>query len=446
MWYITYTVGILAAFMLSYTFFFCTTPPEEETQLLGQTAEKQVLLQNSFQQKGSLQDGLKSPFFSLAAIDRPLRLPDLRSFFTFLGCNERPDLELEKMRVQLSLRGGNSLTVNAGEKVYLRFEGKGNKWGVSEKPTCLYAVFKPKDTGVDVTVEIQEESGTTIATPSEYHQFYLNAMPTAAQGSISARKWDVGGLNAEPLLLEKQGARWYGKDSMVEALGGEEYLAEASRERVQFGSEEGAYVLFVKEGDCFVFNEERWVPAVLGDETKKKILLRAKKVDDKEILFDLWNGDGSLHAVCSLKHREDKGHSSMPELKLIGARSQKHWIAEIGGKRIVLAPTDWIVFTEEGPLKIETEKTLEQYIQGVIPGSLLAFSGLEKVNGEVSFIGAFFNDTRSSKEEVSIPLYRSCIPAESPSKKMETDEDDEDDDDDENDPFLDEDDDEDDES
>ncbi len=433
MWYITYTIGFVALLVFSYTFFFRSSFSEINAHGDVKPVEEPSLLVDGFQQKTSLKQSLEKPFFSLSPIDRTVRLPDLRAFFTFLGCNERPDLSLEKMRVQFTLRGGTPQTASAGEKVYLRFDGKTNRWSVSEKPTCLSVIFKPRDNGVDVIEEIQDETGAVITTPSDFHQFFLIATTTPAQNASSTKKWEVGELTAEPGLLEKQEARWCGKDVVIETLGGDEFSYELERERVQFGKGPDAYVLWVKEGDCFVFNEERWQPAKLGADTKKKILLRAKKVDDKELIFDLWNPDGSLHSVCVLRRREDnKKNNTMPEIKLIGARSQKHWIGEVGGKRIVLSPTDWIVFTEEGPVKIDTKKALDDYLEGVLSGALVAFSGLDKVNGDSCLIGLFFDPSRTAKEEVSIPLYRSCTFSKDSSKMKDKDEDDDDDD-----PFFD---------
>jgi hypothetical protein len=434
-WYITYAIGLLAVLVFSYSFFFTSSLAEDCSLKEEKPREEPSLIPHSFQQKMPLQQSLESSFFSLAAIERPLRLPDLRSFFTFQGCNERPDLSLEKMRVQFTLRGGSLQTVSAGEKVYLRFDSKTNHWMISEKPTCLSAVFKPRDNGVDVTLEIQDEQGNIITNPTEFHQFFLNATAAPSQGAQNTKKWEVGELPAEPALLEKQTARWYGKDMMIQTLGGDEFTAEAERERVQFGSEAAAYVLWVKEGDCFVFNGERWEAAKLGPDTKRKILLRAKKVDEKEMHFDLWNQDGSLHQVCILRRREEKKNNTMPEIKLLGARSQKHWIAEVAGKRIVLSPTDWIVFTEEGAVKIDSEKTLDDYIEGVLSGSLITFSGLNKVNSDSCLIGLFFDAARTAQEEISIPLYRSCTFTDSASKAKA--EDDDDDDEDEDDPFFD---------
>lgn len=426
MWYVTYVIGFLAIVVFSYTFFSRSSLSEINTSEETKPQEELHVMPSSFQQKISLKDALQSSFFSLANVERTLRLPDLRSYFTFLGCNERPDLSLEKMRVQMTLRGGASLTASAGEKVYLRFDSRANRWTVSEKPTCLNVVFKPRDNGVDVTVEIQDESEKITITPNEYHKFFLNSTASSSHGNISAKKWDVGGLPAEATLLEKQGARWFGKDVMIEALGDGEFAYEAERERVQFSLGENSYVLWVKEGDCFIFTEDRWQGAKLGANTKMQILLRAKKIDDKEMVFDLWNPDGALHAVCVLKRKEINKNSTLPEIKLLGARSKKHWIAEVCGKRVMLSPTEWIVFTEDGAIPIDSKKVLDDYLQGVLSGALLTFSGVNQVNGDSCLVGQYFDAARVSKEDVSIPLYRSCTFSESSSKPKDEKDDEED--------------------
>lgn len=409
-----------------YTIFFrCEASVAPATEK-NAAKEKPFVLPYSFQQKNLIQDALKSHAVSLATIERTVRLPELRSFLTFQGCNERPDLSLSKKRVQFSLRGQSALTANAGEKVYLRFEN--NRWTVSEKPTSLSVVFTPQEGGggVDVVVEIQDEKGNSITTPSEHHRFSLNASALANIHSQQQQKWDVGGMPVEPILLEKQDARWYGKDEMVVALGGEAYAYQVERERIQFGAAASAYVLWVKEGDCFVFDEGKWIAAKPGPETKDKVLLRAKKIDARQLLFDLWNEDGSAHVICVLNRRKEIKGVLPPEIKIMGARSQKLWIAEIAGERLVISPTDWLLFSEGKVSKIETKKMLDEYISGILDGGLLAFSGIEKADNDTCLVGIFFDPTRSSQENVSIPLYRSWSKDEASSgKQNDEDEDDE---------------------
>lgn len=405
MWQVTYGIGLLALLMFSYTFAFRHELSAEGTQEFAEA--KQSSIPYSFQQKLSFQEAAKRPFFALAPIARPLRLPDLRSSLTFHGCNERPDLSLEKMRVQFTLRGASPVSASADEKVFLRFDGHSNRYTVSEKPTSLSIAFHPRDGGADVTEEIQDETGAIIATPADLHHYFVNLSSVPQTSSSAHGKWEVGDMPAEPMLLERQNARWYGKDEMILALGGEEYSYEAERERVQFGTGADAYVLWIKEGDVFVYSDGGWRSAKLGPETKGKILLRARKVDERQMFFDLWNPDGSCRVGCALSRRESRVGKKIPEIRVIGARSQKLWIAEIDGKRMTLTPTDWIVFSEDGVTKIENEKTLDKYIEGALSGSFVALNGIKKVNNESCFTGTFFDPTRTSKEEISIPLYRS---------------------------------------
>ena len=438
-WHAAYTVGLLAVFVFCYTLFFRHEhSPEAPIETIQ---EKEASIPYSFQQKKSLQDVAQDPFFTLSPIDRPLRLPDLRNGLSFLGCNERPDLSLEKMRVQFVLRGGSPSSACAGDKIYLKFDCHSNKYNISEKPTSLSIVFKPRDNGVDVIEEIVDASGALVTVPSELHQFFLTVSASSQGTAASRQKWEVGDFIAEPLLLEKLEARWFGKDEMMHAFGGEEYADEAERERIQFGAEDDAYVLWVKENDTFIFDEGKWEAAELGAATKGKILLRSKKIDERQMLFDLWNPDGSLHVVCTLNRREAKKDPLIPQIKLIGDRSQTRWIAEVARKRITLNPTDWIVFTEGDVVKIDSEDLLDRYIQGTLSGSMIAFSGIKKVDNATCLTGMFFDTTKTITEEISLPLYRSNVQASSAK-----DEEDDEDVDDEDDVFSDEDEDEDDES
>lgn len=406
---------------------------QENGQVIA-TSESTEIPYN-FRQSVPLQKVLSSPLFALSPVERPLRLPDLRSHITFLGCNERPDLSLSKVKIQFLMRGGTQNSVFAGEKVYIRFDSHVNRWVVSDKPTSLSIMFSPGNGGVEVKEELVDEKGNVQQNPTENSHFFMTAN-ASPQHNPSQQKWEIGGLSVDATLLERQGALWVGRDEMVRTLGGEEFEYEAERERIQFGAADAAHVLWAREGDTFIYDGERWEPVELGAESKGKILMRIRNVEEKCLRCDIWSPDGSSHVVCVLNRREDKKSIIFPEVKLLGARSQRHWIAEIKGKRVVLSPTDWLLFTDEGCVKIDSEDFLDDYIQGKKAGVLLVLSGVERAHNKSNLIGTFFDASRSYKEDVSIPLYQSSGKSSSLTQSDDFDDEDDDDVDDDDDDLL----------
>jgi len=385
-------------------------------------------VQNSFLQKKGLHEALQEPLFRLSKVDRPLRLPDLRTHVLFFGSGGRPDKSLSDSVVQYGFRNVQGVySTPASEKVSLRFDPKTHKWAISQTPTSLQIRFVVHTGGAEVIVELEGDDGQLITTPQELHRFTLNQTPLPP--SMNAfHEWTIGQWRAEPSILEKQGALWYGRDLVINTFGGEEYVFEAGRERVQFGTGDDAYVLWMGEGDCFVFDEfDRWRRVTPGPESIGKPLLRVKTIDQRSITFDLWSEEGSSRVNAVLMRRNDPSSAQIPSMRLVGALSKKRWIAEIQGKRIVLAPDDWIVLTSNGHTRIDSPEQLDAYIEGRLSGSLLAFSGIEKIQGESCLVGSFFNNSRSQQDSIVVSLYKSWGRKDTGSVRMNDNDDNDDD-------------------
>lgn len=404
LWFIAGAFWVAALAMAIVMFFFSNHEFQvvEDPGISSPTAL--LPIPRSFLQPQSLQDALNSPAFSLTSIDRPIRLPDMRSLLMFYGSNERPDCFFTHRRLQFGVRGtpGVSSAV-AGEKIFFRFDSR-NKLMISDTPTPLVAVFSHQEPNVQVTLEFQDEQGVVITVPSEFHSFSLAPSPAPSTAPI---QWLVGSLPVDNSLLDRQGAMWWGQDEVVQDFGGDEMVYEACRQRVQFGCGDDAYVLWVAEGDCFAYDDDKWTSLELGCQSIGKPLLKAKSIDARAIHFQLWNPDGSVHHSLDLVHREAQGEVKIPEVKMIGARSKKHWIADIQGKRLTLTPDDWVLLKPDGFVQVDNEHILDEYLQGRLAGDLLAFSGIEKVDGELCLVGTFYDSTRTRQAPFAISLYRS---------------------------------------
>lgn len=369
--------------------------PKNETQSI-----------HSFPRTPPLQESLATPAFTLSPFERPVKLPDLRSLLLFYGSTERPDRPPMSRRVQFGIRGIPTVhSTQMGTKVFLKFDIRSNRWGISEAETPLTCVFSPADNGVQARVTLLDEKNNEISSPAEFHTFNLASSPPppSAQPTI----WTIDEFTVDASLFERQGATWWGQDEVVKDFGGEEMSKEACRQRVQFGSGDDAYIIWVAEGDCFMYDKGRWFPVGPDDDSSNKPLVQAKTIDDKAIHFQIWNPEGSVRCNIDLSHRQAGGELMVPEIKMIGARSKRQWVAEIFAKRITLTPDDWVVLTAKGPIQLTTTQLLDDYIQGRLIGNLLVFSGIEKVDGDLCLIGTFYDATRTRKEEFCVSLYRS---------------------------------------
>ena len=352
------------------------------------------------------QEIVAAPAFHLSNIERPPKLPDLRPLLLFYGSSERPDRPPMNRRVQFGLRGLPTVhSAQVGSKVFFRFDLRSNRWNISEEETSLACIFTPADIGVQTCVTLVDEKNSEITSPAEFHTFSIATTPPPQSPQSTA--WSIDEFSVDGSLFDRQGAIWWGQDEVIKDFGGPEMAKEADRQRVQFGSGDAAYVIWVAEGDCFMYHNSRWLPVTPGPLSANRPLAQVKAVDDKAIHLQVWNPEGTSRCNIDLGHRLAGGTLVVPDIKMIGARSRRQWAAEICSKRVTIAPDDWIVLTAKGPVQLDTAQLLDDYLQGRIVGNLLVFSDIEKVDGDLCFVGSFYDATRTKKEPFCISLYRS---------------------------------------
>jgi hypothetical protein len=317
--------------------------------------------------------------------------------------------------------------------VFLRYDFRSTRWVIEDEKTPLSIMFKPYDTNVEVTVDLQHEN-TYMTTPDEFHKFTLAATNIPVVHGSNAT-WTIGSFPVNPSILDRFGASWYGKDVIIQALGGEEMENEANSERIDFSDSDNNYAIFVQPNDYVSFIDNRWEKVSLGKKTTGKPLLRVQNVDDSTITFHLWDGDGSHQLPVTLRKKPPLAKFDLPAIRILGMRSPTNINVEIFGKKFVVSPHDWIVISQNDLTIIDSEETLENFMQGRLKGNLLAFDGLEKVHREQSLVGTYFDSTRTQSLPFAVPMYRSWSKPDDTQSDIENDEDIDDDEDDDDDLF-----------
>ncbi len=381
---------------------------------------------------------LKSPFLQLADLQIRYKLPDVRSTILYHGNNERPDSISDASRILFSIRGTPHVySALPKEKIWLSssqaVREKGlisqatAKWAVIEKSnlekdqkikSALAILFIPT-TSNSVTVQVEYTPPQTqkveVEAPKELREFSIPiSAPPIVQGE--SQKWKIAGLSVDSTLLEKQKASWFGKDVFMELLGDEAWKDQRGHERIQFGSGDEAYVIWAKAGDAFIFIDGKWTPEILGSATRGKDLLIIEEIQEKVLLMNLWSHDGSYHMPIQLTKKESLHNHTLKEgrepsfdMKIVGARTQNKWIAEIRGIRFIVHAFDWIFFPLDGkePSIISSAEFIERYIEGKESGWLMIFQGVKRVQNDSCITGWLFNPPRSNATPVQISLYRS---------------------------------------
>lgn len=411
----------------------------------------------SFQQQEEQLKAIDKAFLALEKNEIRTALPDLRNTLLYFGSNVRPDVSQEASAVQMGFRGNqSSFPVPTKTKVYLKYEPKmGNmaaRWSFSENnaPTATWIEATPQENNCQIQVRMSNSEGQEIAEPPEFATITLPLMHMPFNAQAGAN-FEIGGFRVDGSLLIRQKAVWRGQDLFLQELGGDEYAFAKEKERIDFFDPENPYFCFAGLGDCLAYFEGRWHEVKPGPDSRNKPLLVVRKIDERGMGFDLWDASGKARVMLELhKAPVMPAFAAKFDIKLVGARSKRDWIAEVSGNRMLLRADDWLLCNQEGWHKINTPQALDDFVNGTSRGILLVLEGTEKEGSDVGLVGKLFDETRTQVVPLRISLFKSWQQAGQAGDVREVEADDEDDDDldddeDDDDEILDDDDDEDDE-
>jgi len=401
-------------------------PPPEKTVL--------KILPKSFRLEDKAYVAFGEPLLSVQSSAPIQKLPDLRPLIISYGITCRPDCEAADSQILIGIRGQREHeAVRLNEHVYLRYDSKShlNRWQISPNnaPTPIWIELERVDSQVVAHLKMKNAQGEFILEPYEAGHFILPEMaPPLSQEVLS--KWRVGGLNVDTTILTRQRAEWHGQDLFLDMYGGDEFAHTKNAERINFDEEGRSYSVFVRANDMLVYDESGWHIPENREDSKGKPLLFIKKIQDGVIYFDLWENEGKMKLPLELRRIPLPEYRPLPlDIKLVGARSKRDWIAQIASKRELLRADDWLLIHQGQYRRLTKPEELDDYVQGVLKGDLVVLDGVKRVNNEMCLTGLEFNESRTQYVPVAIPLYKHETPP-SIMKNEAGNEDDMDDDDD----------------
>lgn len=383
----------------------------KEIEVINQITVKSTLPKGSFQQPKQAYEAIGEPFLGLKYSKASIQLPDLRKALTFYGINGRPDAELSKPLLHFAFNGNKSLSsVSSGEKLFLRYDKSLNPpqyvFSPKNEETHLWIEAEQVKNEALVKVRLRTEEGEEIQEPSLYAQFSLHpkelgkSSGTASMGEIG--KWRIDGS-----LLARQKARWYGCDRFLEKHGGEEFQFHVGKQRIDFAHEEDApYSVFVAQGDCLIWNNDRWQVVSPGKDSLGHPLLVIKKIDDRLMNCELWDVDGKGKIALNLLKSNEPNTTENVEntFRFVGARTRSQFVFEIDEERMLLRPQDWLVMTEEGWKKLSTPEEIDSYVDRKIQGPLFIFDGIARKDERQVLVGTMFNTSRTDMQTIELPI------------------------------------------
>ena len=122
---------------------------------------------------------------------------------------------------------------------------------------------------------MENDKGEPISEPELFAQFRLTEKEFMRYGGTT---WEIGTFRVDGTLLARQKARWYGMDRFLEHHGGDDFKDIEGKQRIDFGENDDLYSVFVKAGDCLIWDENRWKVIEPGEESlESSPLLVVKK-------------------------------------------------------------------------------------------------------------------------------------------------------------------------
>ena len=402
---------LIACLLTAVSFLFYLFRPKE---IFIVPRDKKCALKSlplSFAQSQEMYENIGAPFLTLNYLPHKLELPDLKSILTFYGMNARPDAILDAPLLHFGMSGSKKpVAVQTGQKLYLAYQRKGSSQGFSfsenNQPTPLWIFAEAEENEALVKVQMQDPEGSLIE-DEEKGLFKLAAKEWIKSTPQNGREvWELAKMRVDGTLLARQQARWFGPDVFLEKHGGEEYSHTFGKHRIDFGDGPSIYSIFVNEGDCLVWEEGRWKEVLPGVDSLHKPLLHVRKTDERIMSLDLWDESGHRKVPLTLiKANEMWAKEALErEFKFLGARTKSQCVLEVGEEKILLRPDDWLILTQEGWRKLETEDEIDEFVDRKMSGTLFVFDGLVKKDEHQVLIGTLYNPSRTACEQLEMAI------------------------------------------
>lgn len=420
--WLTITLFLLALLFVSTGIFYWSQRPSE-LSVAQPVAKKSRLPKGAFEFPKEVYERIGSPLLKLQESAPTLQVPDLKQQLIYYGKNDRPDASKDSINLHFAFTNNTKqvASITAGQKLYLFYDRKASPprytFSPQNEKTSLWLTAEPLAQEAEVSLTIENEKGELISQPESNASFKLPEKEFMRYGGFS---WDIEGQRVDGTLLARQKAKWYGIDKFLETHGGEEYAFAKGRSRIDFGEGSDIYSVFVQVGDALIWDKGRWKSVEAGPESIEKPLLVVKKIDDRIITLELWDGDGKGKVTINmLKSTEPWNNQNVQMLqgmfKFIGSKTLTQSVFEINRERMVLNPFDWLLLTQKGWKKLDTEEEIDDYVKRRLTGTLFVFNGIKRKEDKQVMEGVLYSPSRVDFQEIEIPLQ--SVVAEGTKKK-----------------------------
>jgi len=293
-------IGLIGILLLAAFYYFLTRPTE--FTLPDISAKKVEIPKGSFTRPEKDYHAIGTKGLELTFSPLSVQLPDLRRHLVYYGKNSRPDAATDNPVLYFAFNGNKTTeSLSPGEKLYVMYDKKQTPpqyiFSPGNEQTPLWIEATAQNNQAMVHVAMKSDNGQIIKEPAAYAEF---TVPEKEYLRFSGTVWELGKLRVDGTLLARQKARWYGVDRFLEDHGGEEYEAIRNKQRIDFGEGEEAYSIYVNQGDCVIWDNNRWKSVQPGKDSSTFTLMCVKKIDDRIMNLELWDAEGKGKIALNL--------------------------------------------------------------------------------------------------------------------------------------------------
>lgn len=372
---------------------------------------KRQLPKSSFEFLGNAYEDVGVSTLNLNFVPPRLHLPNLRSTLIYYGQNGRPDAALDIPKMYFSLQGSKSvISTGINERVYLLYDKTLTtpcKYTFSPKnePTMVWFTAEPEGNEAKLTLSMHESEGIAAAQEDPNRSFSLvekEFIRTANLGS----SWEIGKFRVDGSLLARQKARWVGIDRFLENHGGEDFPDFSEKQRLDFAEGDDLYSVYVKKGDCLVWNNDRWQVQEPCPDSSDKPLLVVKKIEERIMSLDLWDVEGKGKVAITLVKAPEvfRLEQITHDFRFVGARTKTQVVFQVDEERLIVKPGDWLLLTKEGWKKLNTIRDIDDYVNRKLVGPLFIFQEIAKKEDKSVLIGSLYNPNRTELHPIEIDM------------------------------------------
>jgi hypothetical protein len=345
----------------------------------------------------------------------------------FYGKNDRPDADPTKQMLFFGFNGVRGVVAAPiKEPMYIVYDKNDPKSKYKFSPnntvTTLWIEAAPGNAGeAVVSAYMRNEAGEVVHEPASNAEFTQKERPQI-RTEIEERK--LGDNKLDGMILTRQSAKWYGQDKFLEKHGGDEYKDIVSKQRIDFGSGDNSYSVYVGPGSVLAWIDGRWKSVNPGKESEKYPILVVASIEDRLMKLEFWDVDGKGKLSLNLIKSMDTWvpETLLKEFSFIGARTRTQFLFEINKERMTLSPLDWLLRTDKGWKKLTTAQDIDDYVDRKIIGPLFVFDGVEKKDGRQILVGTLFNKARTDMKTIEIPMQQGVPQIEQKKEKKVSEE------------------------